>query len=155
MAEFKDIFNKIDQIGVVVKDLDKVKAGMKDLFGFEPLTSSGVFNYKNATVKGNVVDCSVDVLLYDFFGLQLEFMNPLSGESAWQDFIDAGNEGIHHIRFDVPNHEDAIKVMSDKGVDVYQKGDSVRGGGVKYAYFNTVPQLGFILETLNLREVIK
>ena len=154
MPEFNEVFNKIDQIGVVVKDLEKVKNGMKTLFGVDP-DGGGVFNYKNATVKGKIGDCSVDVLLYDFFGIQLEFMTPLSGDSAWQDFIDAGNEGIHHIRFDVPNHEDAITVMADKGIEIYQKGDSVRGGGVKYAYFDTVPSLGFIIETLNLREINK
>ncbi|MGI5911421.1 MAG: VOC family protein [Syntrophomonadaceae bacterium] len=154
MAELKEIFNKIDQIGVVVKDLEKAKAGMKELFGVEPDVAD-VFNYKDRVYRGEKGDCSVDVLLYDFLGLQLEFMTPRSGESAWQDFINEGKEGLHHIRFDVADHEAAIQAMAEKGIKVYQAGDSVRGGGVKYAYFDTVPSLGFIIETLNLREVAK
>ena len=97
----------------------------------------------------------VHMQFFNKFGVQLEYLSPIDGESAWMEYKDKVGRGIHHIRFDVSSHEDAIVYMEEKGIPVLQSGDSVRGGGVKFAYFDSYDKLGFYIETLNLTEVAR
>lgn len=150
--EFQEVFGRLDQIGVIVKDINKVRLGMKQMFGLDP-TSTSSATYKNTYYKGATETASADFLFYDFYGIQLEFISPTSGKSAWQDCIDEKREGLHHLRFNVLNHERAKQIMAQKGIPVYMAGDSMRGGGIKFAYYDTVSKLGFMVETLNLREI--
>lgn len=64
--------------------------------------------------------------------------------------VERKGEGLHHIRFAVDDHDAVRDGLRDRGVEVCQAGDSVRGGGVRYAYYDTVPMLGFLTETLDI-----
>ena len=37
----------------------------------------------------------------------------MNGESAWMEYHKKVGKGIHHIRFDVSSHEDAIAYMKE------------------------------------------
>ncbi len=89
-------------------------------------------------------------LFYDMLGLELEFLSPRGGPDVWQEFLDENRGGgLHHIRFAVEDHDAVVEAMRARGVEIRQSGDSVRGGGVRYAYFDTVPHLGFLVEILS------
>lgn len=148
MASFSDAVSGLDQIGVVVRDLDRVKDGMRTVFGIEPRSQSEN-HYAGSLYRGESIDATVGALFYDFFGVELEFLCPDGGENIWQDFLDQRGEGIHHVRFQVTDHDAALESMTDQGIEARQIGDSVRGGGVKYAYFDTTRLFGFFVETLN------
>lgn len=140
---------RLDQIGVVVSDLDQAADGMRRTFGLEPhLRQENV--YRGAEYRGRQVDATVGVMLYDLGGVELEFLAPRTTGNVWADHLESKGEGLHHIRFAIDDHDAIRKGMRDRGVDVYQAGDSVRGGGVRYAYYDTVPLLGFLTETLNI-----
>ncbi|GAB3563832.1 VOC family protein [Amycolatopsis endophytica] len=140
--------NRIDQIGIVVRDLDAAAAGMRRVLGAEPHTR--VENtYRRTTYRGTEIDATVGVMLYDVGGIELEFLAPRSPGNVWQDFLDERGEGLHHIRFDVDSHAAARDDLHARGVETYQEGESMRGGEIRYAYYDTVPFLGFLIETLN------
>lgn len=144
----RELATALDQIGIVVRDLDHVEVGMRAIFGLEPRSRSEN-RYTGATFRGRTIDTSVGALFYDLFGLELEFLSPRGGPDVWQDFLDEhGGGGLHHIRFAVDDHHRVVDAMAAAGVSVRQEGDSVRGGGVRYAYFDTVDLLGFFVETL-------
>ena len=48
----------------------------------------------------------------------------MDGESLWKDFLDKNGNGLHHIRFNISDHEAVKKEMIEKGVDTYLSGDS-------------------------------
>jgi catechol 2,3-dioxygenase-like lactoylglutathione lyase family enzyme len=141
---------RLDQIGIVVRDLDRAADGMRRVLGREPHTRAEN-TYRRTTYRGREIDATVGVMLYDLDGIELEFLAPRTAGNIWQDFLDEHGEGLHHIRFAVDDHAAARDDLHARGVDTYQEGESMRGGGVRYAYYDSVPFLGFLIETLNPR----
>ena len=45
----------------------------------------------------------------------LELLQPVSGESPWQEFLDANGEGIHHIAFEVDDLQKAEDLLVKQG----------------------------------------
>lgn len=158
---FDEIFVSMDQVGIVVPEEDSIELGknMRDIFDIseENAQDGGVSRHPNTFYRGKrpEVGPGVHMQFFNKFGVQLEYLSPIDGESAWMEYKDKVGRGIHHIRFDVSSHEDAIAYMAEKGIPVLQSGDSVRGGGVKFAYFDSYDKLGFYIETLNLTEVAR
>lgn len=138
----------LDQIGVVVADLDAAATGMRAAFGIEPRLRTTA-RYRGARYRGSSLDTEVDALFYDLFGIEIEFLAPRGGPDIWQEFLDEHGPGLHHIRFAVDDHDAVVAAMAAAGMPVHQEGDSVRGGGVRYAYFDARPTLGFFLEILS------
>ena len=50
------------------------------------------------------------------------------------------------------SHEDAVAYLAERGIKMIHSGDSVRGGGVKFAFYDSIEKLGFMIETINLAE---
>ena len=81
-----------------------------------------------------------------FFGagsLSIELIEPVGGPSTWQEFLDAHGEGMHHIAFHIDDMEGQVEMLAGKGMPAVQSGDYTGGC---YAYIDSVPQLGVILE---------
>lgn len=89
--------NKIEHIGIAVKDLDL----SCDLY--ERLL--GVPVYKRETV----VSEGVSTAFFQTGENKIELLSSLSGEGPIASFIEKRGEGIHHIAFDV---DDIIKEMA-------------------------------------------
>lgn len=138
----------LDQIGIVVEDLDAAEGGMRAIFGLEPRERRSN-RYEGTAYRGELIDATIDILFYDLFGIELEFISPRGGPGIWQEFVDQRRSGLHHIRFAVQDHDAVVAAMADIGVPVRQEGDSVRGGGVRYAYFDARPSVGFFVEILS------
>ena len=77
--------------------------------------------------------------------LWLELIEPVSGPSAWRDFLESNGQGIHHIAFQVRDMDEQIAVFEGKGLSLLQQG---RFPGGCYAYLDTAVELGAILELL-------
>lgn len=145
-----DEFKEIVQVGIVVKDLEKTKAAMLDVFGLEP-DSGGESLYKNCIYKGadGPIDAPVLAAFYDFFNIQLEFLQPIGDQSTvWSDYRDMGMYGLHHIRFDVDNHDNANKMMADKGIGIWMEGHSLFNPECRFTYYDSLEKLGFIVEAV-------
>lgn len=140
---------RVDQIGVVVSDLDRAADGMRRTFGLEP-HSRTENAYRGTEYRGTRIDATVGVMLYDLGGIELEFLAPRTRGNVWADHLESKGEGLHHIRFAIDDHDAVRHDMQGRGVEIYQAGDSVRGGGVRYAYYDTVPLIGFLTETLGI-----
>ena len=141
-------FKKLSQIGFVVRDLEKTVEKMRRVLGAEPDMILQMPNYdrENSGVDGEYV---TRIAFYEFCNVQLEFIQPLGGKTIWQNFIDHGREGLHHIRFSVDDYEGTKKCMRDKGIEISSEGPSVRVPGLRWGYFDTEDPLGFIVEMFN------
>lgn len=146
------LFNRIVQIGVAVKDIDKTLEVYKNAFGWEAFafadTPDGIKLY-----RGEVEDFSVRMAFIRFEHIEIELCMPTRGKNVWQDFIDARGEGIHHILFDVPDFEKAKKFLESKGIMMVQTGPSARYPGGRWAYFDATEQLGHYIEIFNPSEL--
>jgi hypothetical protein len=158
---FDEIFVEMDQVGIVIpyEEADDMVSNMADVFELEENQISGgkVCHHKNTVYRGKASE-SLPGVRMDFFQkfpVELEYLSPVEGESAWMEYKNKVTKGMHHMRFNVSSHADAIAYMKEKGIEVYHEADSPRGEGIKFAYFDSYEKLGFYIETINFAEVEK
>lgn len=149
-AASNDLLKNVFQIGIVVNNVDEAMDNMRQIFGVEP-TFVKFMDYPSVRYRGEEVEAKARVASYDHFGVQLEFMEPVgNANSIWWDHLREGaTSGLHHIRFnDIESNEAITQYMSDRGIDIYQEGDSVVNPGGKFTYYDTAKKLGFVLEVV-------
>ena len=98
--------NKIEHIGIAVKNLDNSNELFSKLFG--------VPSYKTETVESEHVKTS-------FFKVgthKIELLEATNDASAIAKFIDKKGEGIHHIAFDVKDVEKSIAERQEMGFEL-------------------------------------
>ena len=82
---------------------------------------------------------------------QVELIQPLAGPSIYEDFIQGGRMGLHHIGVFVDSLDAAIALMTESGYRVTQTG---RGYGLAgdggFAYFDTDRDLGVVIEAIEV-----
>ncbi len=85
---------KVDQIGIVVRDADKVIESWSSLFGIGPWT----FQEMGGTdAKGR--PWKIKVAFANLGPLQLELIQPVEGRVFQSRFLEEHGEGIHHLGF--------------------------------------------------------
>ena len=95
--------NKIEHIGIAVKNLEASNKLFTSLLGAAP--------YKMEAVESEGV-------LTSFFKVgpnKIELLEGLSKESPISKFIEKKGEGIHHIAFEVENIEEEILRLKKEG----------------------------------------
>ena len=145
-----DEFSEIVQIGIIVKDMEKTKKAMLGVFGLEP-DAGGEFLYKDCIYKDSdkLIDAPVLSSFYNFFNIQLEFLQPIGEQSTvWSDYLDMGQYSLHHIRFDVDDHDRANQLMADKGIGIWMEGHSLIDPTCRFTYYDSLEKLGFIVEAV-------
>ena len=95
--------NKIEHIGIAVKNIDESNDLFTKLFGKK--------HYKTEEVASEGVKTS-------FFKIgknKIELLEATNSDSPIAKFIEKKGEGIHHIAFDVDNIEAEIKRLKEEG----------------------------------------
>jgi catechol 2,3-dioxygenase-like lactoylglutathione lyase family enzyme len=144
-------FSRLSQVGFVVRDLDKTMEAMRKVFGAEPDKMMHC-PQEGRKYYGSDGDFTARIAFYEFCNVQLEFVEPLGGKSIWQDFLDQGREGLHHIRFSVDNFEETRQELLKKDIGMAQEGLSALVPGLRWGYFDSEDPLGFIFEIFNQYE---
>jgi catechol 2,3-dioxygenase-like lactoylglutathione lyase family enzyme len=141
---------KIAQVGIIVRNLEDGVAAYNALIG---LSSWSVYTYgpdyvRDQTYRGAPSDFSMRVALAASDPI-VELIQPLTGPSIYDEWLEEHGEGLHHVGVEVPSLLDAVAAASDAGFEVLQSG---RGYGVDedggFAYLNTYDQLRIIVELL-------
>ncbi|MDO4400005.1 MAG: VOC family protein [Coriobacteriia bacterium] len=151
-----DLLKDVIQIGIIVEDLQRPIEGMRKVFGVEP---TKVFEAKYPWVRyrDEPVESWATIASYMQFGVELEFMEPMGGDSAWKDHIiqdcRARGHAIHHIRFaDVEDNDVVSRLLAERGIEIYQEGGSIVTPGGKFTYYDTVDELGFVIEVVTRKK---
>jgi len=140
--------DKFDQIGIVVKDIEKAKSYFGDLLNFQ---SELKIVEQNSTVfyKGKEIVFKMKKIMQNFGGKQLEIVEVVesNGDHLYLDYIKEGNEGLHHLGVYTKNAEDLISEFKTKyNVEVVQTG---KAGKVNFYYLDTRKLIGFYLELIS------
>lgn len=98
--------NKIEHIGIAVKDLEKSNALFASLFG-KP-------HYKVEEVKSEGVKTS----FFDVGPNKIELLEATNSESPIAKFIAKKGEGIHHIAFAVSDIKTEISRLKSEGFTI-------------------------------------
>jgi methylmalonyl-CoA/ethylmalonyl-CoA epimerase len=98
--------NKIEHIGIAVKDLEKSNSLFASLFGES--------HYKTEEVASEGVKTS----FFKSGPNKIELLEATKPESPIAKFIEKKGEGIHHIAFAVDNIKEEIKRLQNEGFTV-------------------------------------
>lgn len=148
----KQMFQTLVQIGVVVRDLDKVTAALSQVFGIGPFRTIDWPPADRADIQrfyyGKPGSFRARMAFTELGPIELELIQPLEGESIWADFLEKHGEGIHHIRFNVPDVEPVIEYLAGHNVGVAQMGSGLRPG-TTWVNLDTERLVGFTIEIMN------
>ena len=132
---------KVCQIGVVVKDLDKVVQAWSNLFGFGPWTFVDAGAVRAASVFVGPIQFELMQLVE---GQSLEG-NPLEKEAKlYRKYLEAWGDGVHHIAFGVEDVKAEAAKLSAQGATVLTQEPNgqwayVESGGPGSVIFELMP----------------
>jgi len=150
----KRTFRNPIQIGLLVDDLDSYLENLDQILGMGPWRIASFPPDSNPDVyreyHGEPADFKAKFCFYHLGNIEIEVIQPLEGKNIWRDWIDKHGQGIHHIKFLVPEHDESKAYLKDNGIDLYQWGASVGiNAGKEWLFYNTYEKLGFDLELMN------
>jgi len=133
-----------DQIGYVVRDLDLAMSVHEPMFG--PFTTMDV-TLEGPIYRGHPCDCSLRIGYGHAGPMEIELIQPTSGESPHADFLSAGREGIHHLRFRVDDFGAHLAAAAKLGYrPIWQHSMDV----ADFAYLEHERQKGMLIELLRM-----
>ena len=148
----KDTFKEVVQIGAVVKDLDKSIQVLSEVFGIGPFNRIDDWppperpDYE-LYYYGQPGQFTARMAFVALGPVELELIQPLEGRSIWSDFLGEHGEGIHHIRFNTPDHDAVIEYLAGHGIGISQMGSGLRPGTF-WVNFDTQEYVGFTIEIM-------
>lgn len=136
----------IDQVGYVVRDLSATLARYEHLFGpFARMDSP----LRGVLYRGQPCDVHLELAFGSAGNVEIEFIGVVSGASPHSEFLAAGREGIHHIRYRVPDCDATLAALSGEGFAPIWYHDM---GFAKFAYCEHASRDGVLIELLELQE---
>lgn len=125
---------KVDHIGIAVKDLDKSIPYYTEILGLPLLKIEEVESEK------------VRVAFIDAGNLKIELLTPLDESSAIHGFLAKRGEGIHHIAFGVTGIEERLTELKEKGVQLINDQPKIGAGGAEVAFLHPKSSFGVLME---------
>jgi catechol 2,3-dioxygenase-like lactoylglutathione lyase family enzyme len=135
------------QVAVVVKDIDKARDAWAQILGIAVSEASVAESHfsRPTKYKDSPSDAQAKLAFISLENIQIELIQPLGGNSTWQEFLDTNGEGIHHIAFWVKDIEGVEKQFELQDMPVVQTGG---WDGGAYSYIDASKTIGCIVELL-------
>ncbi len=143
----------IMQICFVTDDLEKSLAWFAELTGKapSPIGAAAPHDEAKATYLGKPAEVSARLSMFKFGNIDVEFLEPGPEKSAWRDLLEAKGPGVHHIAFKTRNLTKRAAFLESTGHAELQRGEFLGSHG-RYAYFDTVKDLGIQIELLEFNQ---
>lgn len=125
---------KVDHIGMAVKSLDETLKFYQDILGLELQGTEVVEEQK------------VKVAFLPVGDTEVELLESTEPDGPIAKFIEKKGEGIQHVAFRVPNIEEAIAEMKEKGVRMIDEKPRYGAGGAKIAFCHPKSTNGVLVE---------
>lgn len=139
--------DKFDQIGIVVKDIEKAATLYRDFFNFKGEIKI-VEQDATVTYKGKEATFKMKKIMQFFGGKQFEIVEVLdaTGPNLYSEFVAQGNAGLHHLGIYTKDVKSLIEQFKHQyNVDVAQIG---KLGKLTFIYLDTKDILGYYIELL-------
>jgi len=144
----QDEGTEIIQVGILVKDVEETARKLQKLMGIGPFKIMEP-DYRDLTFHGKVGKFKIRLGLAQAGSIQIELMQPLYGETIYNEFAERKGYGLHHLGIRTVDMERSMKEMEARGFHVIQSGNRE---GVKWAYLSTEEQTGVVFELLEIKQ---
>jgi len=102
----------LDQVGFVVRNLESALALYEPLFGPFSTMDVGPMTYN---YRGAQEECTMRLAFGKSGDIEIELIEWVSGGCPHKEFLDAGREGMHHLRFIVDDLEHQVAAAAAVG----------------------------------------
>ena len=139
---------KMTQVGIIVEDIDKAAEAWSNFLGLDEVPGINIaagHESRPTAFKGNPSNAKAKLCFFQLDNVTIELIEPVEGNSTWQEFLDEHGPGIHHIAFNVDNMEQSVRLFSEAGIHEIQHGGWGTG---EYAYMDASGSLELIIELL-------
>jgi methylmalonyl-CoA/ethylmalonyl-CoA epimerase len=126
--------NKIEHIGIAVKDLEQSNALFSKLCGKKP--------YKSESVESEGVTTS----FFEIGPNKIELLEATNPESPIAKFIEKKGEGIHHIAFEVTDIEAEIIRLKNEGFVLINENPKKGADNKKIVFLHPKHTNGVLIE---------
>ncbi|MBM3132011.1 MAG: hypothetical protein FJZ95_03125 [Chloroflexi bacterium] len=139
----------VEQIGIVVKDIEKAVEYYTSTFGWGPFTIQE-HAMKGPLYRGKPTDCRLKLAIARSGTIEIELIQVLEGETPHTEFLREKGEGLHHLRFRVDDLNAMLTELAREGIEPlwYQ---SLPKFGVSFAYLDTDKIGGVIMELIEVK----
>lgn len=137
----------IKQVGIIVRDIEARAKAWADVLGVEvpPITITDPVEQARTEYNGAPTPARAKLAFFHLGQVDLELIEPIGEPSTWKDQLDQHGESLHHIAFHIQGMGEKLAYLDAKGLPLVQRGEYTGG---RYAYVDSAPQLGAILELL-------
>ena len=131
-ADNKDSsFTKVIQVGLVVKDVEKTVKRLTAL-GIGPFEPMVLPPERQEWFRGKRMYADFKIYGARIGEIQIELIQPISGDSPHKEFLETKGEGIQHIACAVEDIEKEVQKLTKQGVTTLMRAKFPGGRGVAY-----------------------
>jgi methylmalonyl-CoA/ethylmalonyl-CoA epimerase len=120
---------QLDQVGFVVRDLEKTLMLYQPLFGPFSRMEPGPMLYD---YRGVEEECTMRLAFGRSGDVEIELIEWVSGGCPHKEFLDAGREGMHHLRFIVDDLDAQVVAAGALGYQAIWRKRFAQGLAVAY-----------------------
>lgn len=132
--------NKLDHIGIAVKDLEESVKFYEEVLG---LKLQGIETVEEQKVK---------VAFLPLGDTELELLEATSPDSPIAKFIESKGQGVQHLAFRVDNIEKVLGEMKEKGIRLIDEKPRYGAGGARIAFLHPKSTNGVLVELCERKE---
>ncbi len=136
----EEFYSEVSLIIWVVNDVQTVAEGWKNI-GFKSIKDQGRMNLNKLTYKSEVTETEVHLYTGYLGGARILWVQPISGTSAFSEFLKKNGNGVFALLHNVPYQVDLAKEverLNNAGVKVLQDGQvMVENQPIRMTYMQT------------------
>lgn len=138
---------KLAQVAMGVRDIEAASRRWAAAFGVDvpPVIEVDSGDKVRMRYRGVASEARVRLAFFDLGGVQLELVEPVGENSAWEEGLARNGESVHHLAFWTENMVQSAEDLKAHGVTLIQRGDMGEG---QYAYFDAYEPFGCMIELL-------
>jgi len=141
---------KIVQFGLVVKDAEKVAKRFSEVFGMTPWRLYD-FRPKGIVLRDKLlgdVECHLKVATADMGGRSFKLIQPVTGPSAYMEFMQKYGEGFLYFSLGtLMDHDAKVAALKKAGVGIEMQG--LLGRTTTFTILDTLEDLGCYIELVS------
>jgi len=138
------------QVAYVVHDIQAAQRFFNETLGGPRFFVIENITFKEYTYRGQPVECHQHVAFGYAGTMQIELMQPLSGENTVSEFLRQRGQGVHHLGIQVEDIDRAMRSMAEQGLVPVESG--VAGQATRFAFLDARVAIGSYLELVSLDE---
>jgi catechol 2,3-dioxygenase-like lactoylglutathione lyase family enzyme len=150
-AAYRDPGMKVvTQVAIVCRDVDATSKRWAAVLGVDPprISTTKPGHEVKVMFHGHPSEGQAKLAFIKLGQVTLELIQPVGGDTSWQQFLDSNGEGVQHIAFQVADVDRTVKGFGESGMPVLHQGRYDDGSGT-YTYIDSAKALGVTLELLH------